>query len=115
MLLKDMIRKRVPQRQTYISSFCLIICDRRQCLLRMTDITSAAQKAGQIATTNMTLFYLGPHLSYLADISGLSLSTMKLIHRSVTLSFILTVVFRLFVPKPSQPVFITGSIISWLV
>lgn len=82
-----------------ISSNALLI------FFRMTDIESAARKAGEVAILDMAVFYLGPHLSFLADLLGLPLATMKSIHRGMTLPFIMNVMFHLVVLRPSRPVF----------
>lgn len=66
-----------------------------------TDIESAAHNAGTVALLDMILFYLGPHLSFLADLLGVSLSTMKGIHSGMTLPFVVTVTFHAVVLRPS--------------
>lgn len=84
-----------------ISSNSLLI------FLRMTDTKSAARDAGKVALLDMAVFYLGHHLSSVADLLGVSLRTMKSIHRNMTLPFVLTVTFHLVVLRPSRPVFTT--------
>lgn len=73
--------------------------------LGMTDIQDAARKAGTLAVLNMVVFYLGPHLSYLGDILGVSLATVKSLHRVMVLPFLSLVVFHLTVLRPTQNVF----------
>lgn len=71
------------------------------------DTKSAARNAGSVAILNMALFFLGPHLSYQADVLGLTLSTTKSVHRSMTVPLVLTASFHSIVLRPSQPVFRT--------
>jgi hypothetical protein len=61
-----------------INAFCLSF--------RVTsDIAKAGMRAGNLSLINMIPLFLGPHLSFLADILGISLSTFRLIHRSAGL------------------------------
>ena len=46
------------------------------------DITEAGVRAGYLSLINMIPLFLGPHLGFLADILGVSLSTFRLMHRS---------------------------------
>jgi hypothetical protein len=49
------------------------------------NISTADQarvRAGQLSLINLTPTYLGPHLSFICDILGVSLSTHRLFHRS---------------------------------
>ncbi|KAK5080473.1 hypothetical protein LTR05_008583 [Lithohypha guttulata] len=71
----------------------------------MTDIKDAAREAGTLAMLNMAFFYLSPHLSYLGDLLGLSLDTVKTLHRMMVLPFLLLTVFHLVVLHPAQNVF----------
>lgn len=71
----------------------------------MDGIQSAAQKAGQIAVVNTSVFYLGPHLSYQADSLNISLSSMKSIHRGAIFPFVAMIAFHAAVLRPSQPIF----------
>jgi hypothetical protein len=56
------------------NSFCLGF--------RVSDIAKSGLRAGNLSLINMVTLFLGPHLSFLADILGISLSTFRLIHRS---------------------------------
>ncbi len=49
---------------------------------RVSDIAKAGVRAGNLSLINMILLFLGPHLGFLADILGITLSTFRLIHRS---------------------------------
>ena len=60
---------------TYIAgnSFCLIF--------GVPDIAKAGIRAGHLSLINMIPLFLGPHLSFIADILGISLRKFRLIHR----------------------------------
>ena len=53
------------------------------------NVQAAARTAGQVAVVNMSVFYLGPHLSYQADLLNVSLPTMKQIHGGASVSLII--------------------------
>ena len=67
-----------------------------------TDIETAARRAGDVAMVNMTVFYLGTHLSFQADCLRISLSTMRSIHRGITSSFVVMTVFHVAALKPTE-------------
>ena len=59
------------------NSFCLGF--------RVSDIAKAGVRAGNLSLINMIPLFLGPHLGFLADILGVSLSAFRLMHRSAGL------------------------------
>jgi len=69
------------------------------------NVQAAARTAGQVAVVNMSVFYLGPHLSYQADLLNVSLPTMKQIHGGASVSLISMIVFHAAYLRPSQPLF----------
>lgn len=73
--------------------------------VRALDIQSAARRAGEVAVVDMTLFYLGPRLSYQADRLNLSLSHIHTIHRGTTWLFLVATAIHAIVLRPTQPVF----------
>jgi hypothetical protein len=57
---------------------------------RVSSISNAGLRAGNLSLINMMPLFFGPHLSFLASLFGVSLDTYRLIHRSAGLmSFIL--------------------------
>lgn len=52
---------------------------------RVSDVAKASVRAGSLSLINMIPLFLGPHLGFLADILGISLSTFRLLHRSAGL------------------------------
>ncbi len=52
---------------------------------RVASIAKASMQAGTLSLINMIPLFLGPHLSFLANILGVSLSTFWHIHRSAGL------------------------------
>jgi hypothetical protein len=49
---------------------------------RVSDIAKAGVRAGNLSLINMIPLFLGPHLGFLADILGITLSAFRLMHRS---------------------------------
>lgn len=52
---------------------------------RVSSIEKAGVRAGHLSLINMIPLFLGPHLGFLADILGISLSMFRLMHRSAGL------------------------------
>lgn len=75
---------------------------------RSPDVQTAARRAGEVAIVNMGIFYLGLHLSFQADVLQVSLAKMKSIHRGITWSFTIVIIFHVAALKPTQPVFTSG-------
>ncbi|KAH8587310.1 hypothetical protein B0O99DRAFT_694581 [Bisporella sp. PMI_857] len=48
----------------------------------VTDFAKAGLRAGNLSIINLMPLFLGPHLSFTADILGVSLTTLQAIHRS---------------------------------
>ena len=55
------------------------------CLGFRSSIAKAGLRAGSLSLINLIPLFLGPHLGFLADILGVSLSTFRHIHRSAGL------------------------------
>jgi hypothetical protein len=55
------------------------------CLGFRANIVKAGLRAGTLSVVNFIPLFLGPHLSFLADILGVSLRTFRHIHRSAAL------------------------------
>jgi len=63
-----------------INSFCLSFR-----LPNIARFATAGIRAGNLSLLTLSLLFLGPHLSFLADVIGVSLSTFRRIHRSAGL------------------------------
>jgi hypothetical protein len=61
---------------------------------RFPSIATAGIRAGNLSLINLVPLFLGPHLSFLADIIGVSFSTFRNIHRSAGLMSLGLVVFH---------------------
>mgnify|MGYP003624684285 FL=1 len=68
------------------NSFCLGF--------RVSGFAKAGIRAGNLSLINMVPLFLGPHLGFLADILGISLSTFRLMHRSAGLMSCSLVLFH---------------------
>jgi hypothetical protein len=55
------------------------------CLGFRANIAQAGLRAGTLSVVNLIPLFLGPHLSFLADILGVSLNTFRYMHRSAAL------------------------------
>ncbi|KAH7363947.1 hypothetical protein BKA65DRAFT_571993 [Rhexocercosporidium sp. MPI-PUGE-AT-0058] len=78
------------------NSFCLGF--------RVSDISKAGGRAGTLSLINMIPLFLGPHLGFLADLLGISLSTFRLMHRSagaMSCSLVLFHIIAMFVSLTS--------------
>jgi hypothetical protein len=76
---------------------------------RVASIAEAGIQAGILLLINMIPLFLGPHLSFLADILGVSLSTFRHIHRSAGLMFPGLVLFHALVIVTSGTAFASSD------
>ncbi len=72
---------------------------------RVSDIAKAAIRAGNLSLINMIPLFLGPHLGFLADILGISLSTFRLMHRSAGMMSCSLVLFHILAMLASHTAF----------
>lgn len=70
---------------------------------RTPSFLEAATRAGTLSLVNSFLPFAGPHLSFFADLTGLSISGYKLIHRSTGLVSFSLALFHVFGMLKSQP------------
>jgi hypothetical protein len=79
------------------NSFCLGF--------QVSSIALAGVRAGNLSLINLVTLFLGPHLSFLADTLGVSLSTFRHIHRSAGLMALGLVLFHAIVIVTSPTAF----------
>jgi predicted ferric reductase len=79
------------------NSFCI--------RFRCSDIAEAGVRAGNLSLINMIPLFLGPHLGFLADILGISLSTFRLMHRSAGMMSCSLVLFHVLAMLVSHTAF----------
>lgn len=73
------------------------------CISFRAPLLEAATRAGALSLINLFVPFAGPHLSFVADLTGMSLNTFKLVHQSTGLmSFSLALFHVLFMAK-SRP------------
>lgn len=70
-----------------------------------TTISQAGLRAGTLAMINLIPLFAVPHLSTLADLLGVTLSTFRQIHRSAGVMAVMLTIFHLLVMIASQPSF----------
>jgi hypothetical protein len=70
-----------------------------------TTISQAGLRAGTLAIINLIPLFTGPHLSTLADLLGVTLSTFRQIHRSAGVTAVMLTIFHVLVMVASQPSF----------
>lgn len=80
-----------------VNSFCLGF--------RFPSIATAGIRAGNLSLINLIPLFLGPHLSFLADLLGVSLRTFRHIHCSVGLISLGLVLFHSLVIFTSRTAF----------
>jgi hypothetical protein len=68
-------------------------------------ILQAGLRAGILSIINLIPLFAGPHLSTLADLLGVTLSTFLQIHRSAGVMAVLLAVFHVLVAVASRPSF----------
>jgi len=61
---------------------------------RVSSISNAGLRAANLSLINMMPLFLGPHLSLLADLLGVSLGTYRLVHRSAGLLSVALLLFH---------------------
>ncbi|CZR52131.1 uncharacterized protein PAC_02008 [Phialocephala subalpina] len=83
----------------YIASNSVCLC------LPDLHIAKAGMRAGNLSLINMIPLFLGPHLGFLADILGVSLSTFRLMHRSAGVMSCSLVLFHVLAMLVSHTVF----------
>jgi hypothetical protein len=76
---------------------------------QVSSIAKAGLQAGNLSLINLIPLFLGPHLSFLADILGVSLSTIRRIHRSAGLMSLGLVLFHVLVIVVSSTAFTLSS------
>lgn len=72
---------------------------------RFPSIATAGVQASNLSLINLIPLFLGPHLSFLADVLGVSLSTIQCIHRSSSLMSLGLVLFYVLVIVTSNTAF----------
>jgi hypothetical protein len=80
-----------------INSFCLGF--------RFPSIAAAGVRAGNLSLLTLIPLFLGPHLSFLADVIGVSLGTFRHIHRSAGLMSLGLALFHTLVIFTSRAAF----------
>jgi hypothetical protein len=65
------------------------------CLGFWVDITKAGLRAGTLSLINLIPLFLGQHMSFIADILGISLATFRYLHRSAALMSSGLVIFHI--------------------
>ncbi|KAI9774177.1 MAG: hypothetical protein M1839_001879 [Geoglossum umbratile] len=71
----------------------------------VSTISQASLRAGTLSIINLIPLFAGPHLSALADLLGVTLSTFRQIHRSVGVMAVLLAVFHVLVAVALRPSF----------
>ena len=89
----------VLAQSVYTASNLFCIC------FRVKGLSEAGDRAGTLSLINMIPVFAGPHLSFLADVLGVSLTTYRLIHRSASLMTYSLVVFHVFAVVVHRPLF----------
>jgi hypothetical protein len=82
------------------------------------SLSGVGLRAGSLSLINMIPLFAGPHLSYLADLLGLTLRTFRCIHRSAGLmSFSLAIVHVsiAFASRPSFDLNVAGNLFAVIV
>ncbi|KAI9769850.1 MAG: hypothetical protein M1840_003844 [Geoglossum simile] len=72
---------------------------------RASTILEAGRRAGTLSLINLIPVFAGPHLSFLADLLGLALSTFQQIHRSAGLMSVFLALFHVLIAVVSRPYF----------
>lgn len=77
------------------------------CCLKFWDTTTsqAGLRAGTLAAINLIPLFAVPHLSTLADLLGVTLSTFRQIHQSAGVTVVGLTIFHVLVAVASQPSF----------
>ena len=72
---------------------------------RVTSFNEVEDRAGTLSIINMAPLFFGLHLSFLADLLGLSLSSYRRIHRSAGIMSFALVALHLFVAVHNDPTY----------
>ena len=72
---------------------------------QVSTISESGLQAGSLSLINMVPVFAGPHLGFLADLLGLSMSTYRHLHRSAGIMSCALTVFHVLVAVASQPSF----------
>ena len=72
---------------------------------QVSTISKSSLRAGTLSLINTILAFAGPHLGFLADLLGLSMSTYRHLHRSAGIMSCSLTFFHVFVAVASQPSF----------
>ena len=72
---------------------------------RASTISEAGRRAGTLSLINLIPVFAGPHLSFLADLLGLALSTFQQIHRSAGLMSVFLALFHVLIIVAFRPSF----------
>ena len=70
---------------------------------RVSSISNTGLRAANLSLINIMLLFLGPHLSLLADLFGVSLGNYRLVHRSAGLCQSFSCCFMSLPPWASRP------------
>jgi hypothetical protein len=70
-----------------------------------TTTSQAGRRAGTLAMINLIPLFAVPHLSTLADLLGMTLSTFRQIHRSAGVMAVMLTIFHVLIMIASQPSF----------
>ena len=65
-----------------VNLFCLLVVELSWTGLRVSSFSDAGRRAGTLAEVNRIPLLAGPHLAFLADRLGLSLKSIRNVHRS---------------------------------
>ena len=83
---------------------CLIVTISKSGL-QVSTISESGLQAGSLSLINMVPVFAGPHLSFLADLLGLSMSTYRHLHRSAGIMSCSLTLFHVLVAVASHPPF----------
>ena len=70
---------------------------------RVSSYSEAANRAGTLSLINLFLPFAGPHLSFLADLTGMSISVYKLVHQSIGLMSFSLALFHVLIIAKNRP------------
>ncbi len=82
---------------TLLNGFCLFF--------RVASLKEVGDRAGTLSMINMAPLFFGLHLSFLADLFGLSMSNCRRIHRSAGLMFVTLLILHVFIALRANPTY----------